>query len=303
MEFWKPRWWILMKIWQLIVLGTIAQLCVLPLSLYYFHQFPLLFLIANLVIVPFMGLLLGGGILVVAGSALDITISVIVTGYEFLMSCMNGLIYWVADQDSFVVRNIPFGAFELIIVFIGILGLGLWIEKPNHKKIFIPLLASCILVGGISYQKKQREHQHSLWIFHKNKQTIIVKKKGFQLQVYKHKDSIEKTFAHIENFKMKERIQYVDTLPIYNVFLESNLLVVDNKKVFIPIGNQPPNVLLIESPKIHLKELIDSLKPQKIIADGSNYPSLVRLWKETCRQEKIPFHNTYTNGPIELALH
>ena len=302
MQFWKPRWWIVMKIWQLIALGTIAQLCVLPLSLYYFHQFPLLFLIANLVIVPFMGLLLGGGILVVLVSALNINIPIIIKGYDFLMSFMNGLIYWVADQDTLVIRNIPFGTFELICVFVGVLGLGLWLEKPNQRKIFIPLLAGCILIGGIHYQENQKAHQDSLWIFHRNRQTIIAQKKGIQLRLYQHKDSIKNKLTLLENFKMKERIQFVDTVPHRNVFLESNLLVVDEKNVFIPIGNQPPNILLTQSPKIHLKELIDSLKPQKIIADGSNYPTLVRQWEETCKREKISFHNTYTDGPVQLAI-
>ncbi len=302
MQFWKPRWWIVMKIWQLIALGTIAQLCVLPLSLYYFHQFPLLFLVANLVIVPFMGLLLGGGILVVLVSALNINVPIIIKGYDFLMSFMNGLIYWVADQDALVIRNIPFGTFELICVFVGVLGLGLWLEKPNQRKIFIPLLAGCILIGGIHFQENQKAHQDSLWIFHRNKQTIIAQKKGIQLRLYQHKDSIKNKLTLLENFKMKERIQFVDTVPHRNVFLESNLLVVDEKNVFIPIGNQPPNILLTQSPKIHLKELIDSLKPQKIIADGSNYPTLVRQWEETCKREKISFHNTYTDGPVQLAI-
>ena len=302
MQFRKPRWWIVMKIWQLIALGTIAQLCVLPLSLYYFHQFPLLFLVANLVIVPFMGLLLGGGILVVLVSALNINIPIIIKGYDFLMSFMNGLIYWVADQDTLVIRNIPFGTFELICVFVGVLGLGLWLEKPNQRKIFIPLLAGCILIGGIHYQENQKAHQDSLWIFHRNRQTIIAQKKGIQLRLYQHKDSIKNKLTLLENFKMKERIQFVDTVPHRNVFLESNLLVVDEKNVFIPIGNQPPNILLTQSPKIHLKELIDSLKPQKIIADGSNYPTLVRQWEETCKREKISFHNTYTDGPVQLAI-
>ena len=302
MQFWKPRWWIVMKIWQLIALGTIAQLCVLPLSLYYFHQFPLLFLIANLVIVPFMGLLLGGGILVVLVSALNINVPIIIKGYDFLMSFMNGLIYWVADQDALVIRNIPFGTFELICVFVGVLGLGLWLEKPNQRKIFVPLLAGCILIGGIHFQENQKAHQDSLWIFHRNRQTIIAQKKGIQLRLYQHKDSIKNKLTLLENFKMKERIQFVDTVPHRNVFLESNLLVVDEKNVFIPIGNQPPNILLTQSPKIHLKELIDSLKPQKIIADGSNYPTLVRQWEETCKREKISFHNTYTDGPVQLAI-
>ncbi|MDG1761060.1 MAG: hypothetical protein P8L72_02190 [Flavobacteriaceae bacterium] len=51
-----------------------------------------------------------------------------------------------------------------------------------------------------------------------------------------------------------------------------------------------------------MEELIDSLKPQKIIADGSNYPTLVRQWEKTCKLKKVSFHNTYTDGAIELIV-
>ena len=54
------RWylWLPQKAWQLICLSTSAQVATLPLVLYHFHQFPLYFLIANLTIVPFAGVLL-----------------------------------------------------------------------------------------------------------------------------------------------------------------------------------------------------------------------------------------------------
>jgi competence protein ComEC len=42
---------------ELISLTLAAQIGTSPLSIYYFHQFPLLFLIANLLILPFNGIL------------------------------------------------------------------------------------------------------------------------------------------------------------------------------------------------------------------------------------------------------
>ncbi len=42
------------------------------------------------------------------------------------------------------------------------------------------------------------------------------------------------------------------------------------------------------------------IKPQQIIADGSNYKSYIKLWKTTCEQEKIPFHATAEKGYYRL---
>ena len=45
-----------------------------------------------------------------------------------------------------------------------------------------------------------------------------------------------------------------------------------------------------------MDRLIDSLRPIKIIADGSNYKSYVARWKATCLKQKIPFHYTGEKG-------
>ncbi|MCL1933246.1 MAG: ComEC family competence protein [Candidatus Azobacteroides sp.] len=45
-------------IWELSCTSTSAQLGTAPLSLYYFHQFPLLYLISNIFAIPFTGILL-----------------------------------------------------------------------------------------------------------------------------------------------------------------------------------------------------------------------------------------------------
>lgn len=47
---------------QLMGISLVAQLGVLPLSLYYFDTFPIHFLLANLMLVPFMGLIIGFGL-------------------------------------------------------------------------------------------------------------------------------------------------------------------------------------------------------------------------------------------------
>ncbi|MGB1080285.1 MAG: hypothetical protein ACPGYI_02900 [Flavobacteriaceae bacterium] len=60
------------------------------------------------------------------------------------------------------------------------------------------------------------------------------------------------------------------------------------------------SVLLRQSPKIHLEELIDSITPQIIIADGSNYPSFISRWEKTCSAKGIRFHATATQGAYPL---
>ena len=50
---WQPKYWTLDKPWQIFTVTLAAQAGVLPISLFYFHQFPGLFFISNLVVSPF----------------------------------------------------------------------------------------------------------------------------------------------------------------------------------------------------------------------------------------------------------
>lgn len=48
-KFWNPKKWLLKYVWQLLSVSIAAQIGVLPISLYYFHQFPGLFFYIQLI--------------------------------------------------------------------------------------------------------------------------------------------------------------------------------------------------------------------------------------------------------------
>jgi competence protein ComEC len=72
-------------------------------------------------------------------------------------------------------------------------------------------------------------------------------------------------------------------------------LVIDDSGYF-KIGINPDVVVLIDNPKINLERVIKELQPKTIIADNSNSFYRINQWKQTCEQEKIPFHATAEKG-------
>ena len=99
----QPRWylWLPQKVWQLICLSTSAQIATLPLMLYHFHQFPLYFLIANITIVPFAGVLLATVLLV------------LLTGSGWVVALLRGelvavdvLTRWIASLPHAMLTDI-----------------------------------------------------------------------------------------------------------------------------------------------------------------------------------------------------
>jgi competence protein ComEC len=65
-SLWNPPNLILDKAWQLIAVSVAAQIGTAPISLYYFHQFPNLFILTNLLVIPAAYLVINLGIAVLA---------------------------------------------------------------------------------------------------------------------------------------------------------------------------------------------------------------------------------------------
>ena len=128
---------ILNKIWMLAATTIAAQIFTLPIVLFYFHQFPLLFLVTNLLVVPLSSIALFIEIVVVA-----------VAGWTWLATITGKLAYWLLwFMNSFIqhVEKLPFASwqniktdvFQAIILYIIILLLMAWVFTKNTKAIII----------------------------------------------------------------------------------------------------------------------------------------------------------------------
>lgn len=90
------------KVWSWTCLSTAAQLGTLPLVLHYFHQFPTYFLIANLTIVPFAGVLLATAILLIVSGGCAWITGVMAAEFTFV----ENLTQWVSSLPGALVTDI-----------------------------------------------------------------------------------------------------------------------------------------------------------------------------------------------------
>nr|WP_298791932.1 ComEC/Rec2 family competence protein [uncultured Allomuricauda sp.] len=294
-RFWFPDNFIVRKTWQLLSVSIAAQLGVLPISLYYFHQFPSLFFISNLLIIPFLGIILGMGVLVIVLSMVSILPDFLVAAFDNCIKLMNAVISWVAKQESFVIRDIPFDSIELVSGYFLIISIVVFLSKPILKNTLVFLTSIIVLQTWAIYRQAQLRQKESVILTHQHRNTSLLYQNGDTLLLYT-TDSIRNTRA-VKDFTISERISYVSNNPLNQSFF------LNRKKLYImdSLGIYPPTkhidfLLLIQSPKINLERLIDSIQPKVILADGSNYKSYILKWKQTCNNKEIPFHSTSEKG-------
>nr|WP_299387648.1 ComEC/Rec2 family competence protein [Allomuricauda sp.] len=292
-QFWLPDNPILKKIWQLLSISIAAQLGVLPISLFYFHQFPSLFFVSNILIVPFLGLLLGFGIVVVVLSLLNALPEFLVATYNFLIHCMNSIVAWIAQYERFVINDIPFDGIQLILAYIVIIALVSVLSKISFKRFVY--FASCIMLlqlYGIVDAVFRRE-ESAVILAHQSRGTVLMQRHGTQLNI--HTRQKEKLGKWISDYAIIEKIDSIsfDSLGQSYTLGQSSLFIMDS------LGLHPPQMdylLLTHSPKIHLDRVLEKTKPKMVFADGSNYRSMIKLWKASCAKKEIPFHSTGEKG-------
>ncbi|MEM9686189.1 MAG: ComEC/Rec2 family competence protein, partial [Bacteroidota bacterium] len=300
-KLWKPPFTIINFFWKILTVTLAAQAGVLPLSLYYFHQFPGLFFMTNLVLIPILGIILSIGVLSIVLSLLGQLPSFLATAYAFVIRLMNGFIQWVAQQEAFLIKDIPFDGTLLLTAYLMLISGILMLKKPVFSRIFSFLMAIVFLQTALIFNTYTTEHTRRFIVFHKNRATVIGEQDGSTMRLYTSDENVLNT-GMLTNYTIGERVEQVTKEATKNsyVFNKKVIFIIDRQGIYQLPKLQPDYVLLSGSPKINLERLITTLNPKVVIADGSSYKSDIQRWKRTCTTQKIPFHATGEKGAFIL---
>ncbi|TYA53331.1 ComEC family competence protein [Formosa maritima] len=298
-RLWKPKYWIADKLWQAFVVSIAAQFGILPISLFYFHQFPGLFILSNVIVVPVLGIILSFGLVVIGLALLNILPNLVALIYGIIISWMNNFFKWIAQQEAFYFKDIPFNFIDILASYLFIFAFYQFYKIKSYKNAIAVLFTIIIFQSVQIYSKQQYQSINRFIIFQKNKQTLIGIQNGEKMSLHHNiKDFNKELDFIISNFTIKNNISFIteDTIQSVYKISDKNILVIDSLGLYEVSSFKPDYILLRNSPKINLVRVIDSINPKLIIADGSNYKSYLKRWEETCQKQKIPFHQTNEKG-------
>lgn len=301
-KFWSPKSWLLKKGWQLLSVSIAAQVGVLPISLYYFHQFPGLFFVTNLVVVPFLGIILGGGLLVIILSLLNSLPNLLAFYYNTLIKTMNTVITWVAQQEDFLFEEISIDWIGMILLYALLFYAVKSLGRPIFRRVSMLSLSILLLQLWTFWQVYLSNEKEQFVVLQQTANTVLLHQKGHKLTAMA-RDTAKSKYL-VSAYKIGEQLkshQFQDLVPGYRIG-EDYWYVIDSLGIYPPANNTSPVLLVTQSPKINMERLLDSVQPKQVIADGSNYLSYIHRWKKTCLQKEIPFYATSEEGAFLLSM-
>lgn len=298
-----PHSFLFRKLVDALYVCLAAQLTVTPLSIYYFHQFPGLFLLSNLVIVPLFGLFLIGSLGTLIYCIFSNLPRLWISTYNSLIDQLNRFVVFIAKQDQFLFKEIPLDWMELMAWYF-ILLMGIFFLKTLKPKYLF-----CITFGFLLFQlyglKKDIDTQKQafFWVLHKNQQVVISHQKGQTAYFYVDAE-INQIAQLLEDFKRSQNSVEAIYLPLQNLYQIKtlSLLCIGKETTMVPLPKKPSHLLLTHNAKIHLKRWLDYYQPQLVIADGSNAIWQIARWKKTCLARGIAFHATIEKGACKISL-
>lgn len=120
----RPKKWLWRNIYAMCSVSIAAQLATLPLTLYYFHQFPNYFLLSNLLAIPVSFVVLVLGLVFFAFGGIGLLAPLIAWVFDLSLQIMNGVVLAV-DRLPFAVSNnilltgVGMGCLYACLFFIG----------------------------------------------------------------------------------------------------------------------------------------------------------------------------------------
>lgn len=172
-SIWKPENKILYYLWEGTAIGFAAQVTTTPLTLFYFHQFPNYFAVANLGLMGLSSIVLGAGIFILVTHKIPLIGKL--NGLILLYSVywMFRLIQWIETWPGALVYGFELDIIlaPLLLFNASILLLGEF--KKHYWK--INALNFLLILAWISQQRYQNASNAHICIFNENKFTLMLK--------------------------------------------------------------------------------------------------------------------------------
>jgi len=309
-------------LWKLVAISIAAQLMTLPLSLYYFHQFPCFFWLSGLIVVPAAGVILGLGIgIFIFDPIIPSVANLLGFLLDSLISIINWGIFLIHQLPYSVIRGIwisGFVAFLLYLIVFCLIGVlntyrWKWVMIGNGLFAFIMII--------FAFQGFQYTSQQKIIIYDIYQNSLIDIVDGRKCYALQNKDIPEKAVSFAaQNNRWEMGITELEMRCFSNdsLFLTNNLKVQNGyiqfvNQIFTVVdyslnGNYPEqkisldHILIRNKPYLEISDLLNYYDCDNIIFDSSNKSYQVEKWQQECEELGIDYWYTAEDGAFILDI-
>lgn len=288
-------------IWASVSASIAAEILVAPLVIYYFHLFPLMFIIANIAAYLFMGLILVAGMLIIGFCIIPVIASYIANMTVWLVSVFNQLVFWLKQFNPPSFYFLDLKIYELALVYAIVIFFSVYIFRKQKGYLFAGLFIVCLLLSSFCYNEWTALHQRKLVVYNISRANHI--------------ELIEGNFHNVitTDTSISDKKKNYSLKPAHTAWHSWKEAKKNGKEELFYIGGQ--SVLILNKPqvykgifpvdyvivnynakKVHPGQLTGIFHPRKIILGTELSRRKATEWSAACKQAQIPLHNIIQDG-------
>ncbi len=295
------------EIWQLTSVSIAAQIGTTPISIYYFHQFPVYALLTNIIVIPAAMLIMYITVLLILVSFVSSYASYVAIFLSFVIKMLNQSTQFIEHLPFSSIEFISLNSAELIISYAIIILLAIMFATQNKKLLFMVLLLLISIFAIRDFRYLKNLNNNRLIVFKTNKNSAIASIKGLNMTLYadtaitNNKQNISYLCANIitENaithFKT-EKLPLDSSSKFPVVFIDANIAKVaylqgkidrfkSDKKISLDY------IILGGKSSINIEYITDLFDCKYIIIDASMPKWKQKLIKRDCINQNIQYFN------------
>lgn len=285
--------------WSLTLMSVAATVFTLPVSLYYFHQFPVWFIFSNLIIIPLsIGLMAASFLLLLCYKVIILKQSL-----AWLINMATSAMLWTAgltDNTHYgFIDHIAFAKADVFFSIVTIVLLFRLIATKSHRTVMLWFICLIVWFAASVFTNYMQLKEKELVVFSVKHKSAYLLRVGHS--IYAHTDSLsEKEY----NRYVKPYLLNYSGLSVTND--HSNLLKCDQKTVlnvrsaFNTDGIEPDYLIVSNNSPVSLL-FGKQIKPL-VIADCSNSYTFVKKLKKQCAELEIPFYSIKESGALKIKF-
>ncbi|HEY9177410.1 MAG TPA: ComEC/Rec2 family competence protein, partial [Flavipsychrobacter sp.] len=311
MLFYRPvyRWWspvnkIARMLWGAVAVSIAAEILVAPLVIYYFHLFPLQFIVANVLAYLFMGLVLVLGMLLIAMSSIYPVAHFIAGAVTLLSTWFNRLVYGLQHLNFNALHSLMLSELQLALVYIVIAGTAIYLLKRNKKALFAGGAALVLFLTSVCVRYVQTSQQEMLIVYNVSKENRIELITGSTATVLVGEDTANDA---AQKFVLEPVHINLHIKNVRSADKNYNLLQVAGKSIFIHGRQQirdtliPVDVVIIDAKYADVAEIKKVFQPAMLIIPANTSKKKAEAISVEAMQAGIKVHDVYLNGAYILG--
>ncbi|CAN5309601.1 ComEC/Rec2 family competence protein [soil metagenome] len=300
------------KIWQLISVTIAAQIFTFPVCIYYFHQFPLLFLLSNLIAIPLSTIILYGEIVLLLVSFSSVISSLTGKMVSAVIWVLNAAIKNISNKSYLLWDNVYASLLSTLLLYAIISACAYMLFFKSKSSLITTLLLIWLFVANLTLVKFQSGRQQKIIVYNVSKHRAIDFVSGNHYNFIG--DEIFIADGMVQNFNLKPtRVAFqISPLPSKMQSYEQRFYLFHGKRVLlidtafdaetVPDKMGIDIIIISKNATVDIKTLNDIFKIGKIVFDNSNDFWKIRKWKNDCKMLHLPYYIVSENGAFVLNI-